>query len=172
MEANFIVSDYYFDSNDYSTPVKTSYNDRFTFYGVQGISKKIEFRMKRNSVSDQSSPFFFFPSKTYEYFSLSEINQEVQSSSNTGTILDIKIVLDNKYQVTSRQVYSLGDMVGQVGGMYSILFTFWSFFVGTISSRIYLNSLISSFYQVHKDKSTKVSPRKLIKEEVKEIPFK
>ena len=109
IEANFIVSDYYFDSNDYSTPVKTSYNDRFTFYGVQGISKKIEFRMKRNTVLDQSSPFFFVSSKTYEYFSLNEINQEVQSSSNNGTILDIKIVLDNKNKITLRQVYSLGD---------------------------------------------------------------
>ena len=63
-------------------------------------------------------------------------------------------------------------MVGQVGGMNSILFTFWSFFVGTISSRTYLNSLISSFYQVKKDKSAKVSPKKLIVEEAKEIPFK
>ena len=53
LEVNFIISDYYFDLNDYSNPIKSTYNDRLNYYGVRGITKKAEIRMKRNDISDQ-----------------------------------------------------------------------------------------------------------------------
>ena len=53
LQADFIITDYYFDPNDYSNPVKNTYNDKLKFYGVSGITKTAEIRMKRNDVTDQ-----------------------------------------------------------------------------------------------------------------------
>ena len=69
----------------------------------------MEIRMKRNVVSDQKSPFFYVPSEDYSFFSVEEVTENIYDSSKSSSVLDLNIVLDKKYQVINRQVYSLGD---------------------------------------------------------------
>ena len=64
-------------------------------------------------------------------------------------------------------MYTLGDLFGQVGGMDSILTSIGGILVGVFSTKIYMTSLLSNFYQVNKQESFKVSN---FKEERKENP--
>ena len=74
------------------------------------------------------------------------------------------------YQTIDRKVYSMSDMFGNIGGMDSVLWIFTSFFVGLFSSKIYMLSLVSSFYNtiVNKDTSQQIKSNKFLSEEVKQ----
>ena len=49
----FSMADYYFDSDDYSTPLKINVNDELKFWAVSGITKTIELRIWRTDVTVQ-----------------------------------------------------------------------------------------------------------------------
>ena len=69
------------------------------------------------------------------------------------------IVLDSKYNTINRTVYSMTDMFGQIGGMDSILVSAGSILVGIFSSKIFMSSLISTFYYVvSENQDSKVFP--------------
>ena len=72
----------------------------------------------------------------------------------------------------NRSVYSLGDMFGQIGGMDSIIANLGSIFVGVFSAKIFMESLLSTFYYVTSDrKETKIIPL-IIEEETKDLQVK
>ena len=161
---SFAVSDYYFDSSDYSSPQKININDNLSYKMASGFTKNIKLRIRRNDVSDTTSPFFYATSNDYSFFSFGEASQDI-SSSDPNAVLAVSVVLDNKYQTNSRQVYTLGDLFGQIGGMDSILTSIGGILVGVLSTKIYMASLLSTFYQVNKQESSKVAN---FKEERKE----
>ena len=53
IQYEFLLSNYYFDLNDYSSPVKNNIDDKLKFYSIQNILKDIEIRIKKNEVTDQ-----------------------------------------------------------------------------------------------------------------------
>ena len=163
---NLAITDYYFDSSDYSSPQKININDNLSYKMTSGFSKNIKLRIRRNDVSDTTSPFFYATSNDYSFFSFGEASQDI-SSSDPNAVLAISVVLDNKYQTISRQVYTLGDLFGQVGGMDSVLTSIGGILVGVFSAKIYMASLLSTFYQVNKQESSKVAD---LKEERKDNP--
>ena len=60
-------------------------------------------------------------------------------------------MLDEKYQTIERSVLTVGDLFGKVGGMDSILWIFALLFIKIVIKKIYLTSLISSFYNVQEE---------------------
>ena len=81
--------------------------------------------------------------------------------------------MDSKYNVINRTVYSMTDMFGQIGGMDSILVSAGSILVGIFSSKIFMASLLSSFYYVNSENdSSKVVPDSKIEESKESIANK
>ena len=81
--------------------------------------------------------------------------------------------MDSKYNVINRTVYSMTDMFGQIGGMDSILVSAGSILVGIFSSKIFMASLLSSFYYVNSENdSSKVVPDNKIEESKESIANK
>ena len=168
LSLTFAISDYYFDTSDYSSPQKININSDYKYYTVPGLTKNINLKLRRNDVSDTSSPFFYATSNEFSFFSMSEASQDISTLYNeSNVVLNIKVILDSKYQTIDRQVYTLGDLFGQVGGMDSILTSIGGILVGVFSTKIYMASLLSTFYQVNKQDSSKVEN---LKEERKENP--
>lgn len=50
----------------------------------------------------------------------------------------------------TRQVYTMGDMFSQIGGIFEVLLLFGGFIVGMFSIKLYMASLLSKLYQVEK----------------------
>ena len=139
----FLLTDYYFDSSDYSSPIKININDWFKFWGQKGVTKNVDLRIRRNEVVDQKSLLPFVTADSYSFLSIGDIFQDSSTLSNeTNVVLRIKFVLDLKYQSVQRTVYTVGDMFGQIGGMNSILLSIGSIIVGTIATKIYMASLL------------------------------
>ena len=168
------MTDYYFDSEDYSNPVKIFVNADLSYYTLKGMTKSIDVRIRKNEVTDQKSPYYFTPSESYSFFSIGETFVDTSALFyEPNTVLKINIALDSKYNVINRSVYSLGDMFGQIGGMDSIMVSIGSIFVGVFSAKIFMESLLSTFYYVTSDrKETKIIPLKIIEEETKDLQVK
>ena len=152
MKLGLTITDYYFDSNDYSNPVKINISTNNKFYLASSLTKFINAKVRRNDVIDITSALPFASSNRYSFFSVGEIFQDYYSEKADGVILDLKFIFDDKYQTINRTVFSVGDMFGKIGGMDSMLWMIASFFVGLFSSKLYKFSLVSSFYNVISDK--------------------
>ena len=129
-------------------------------------------KIRSNIVTDQPSPYPFSDSQSYEFYSIKEITNDVVLSQN-GQIFQMMFSFDNEYLQMSRSVYSLSDMVGQVGGFGGMLVSIFSFVVGIISTKVYQQSIMSDIYQVNSNiDNCRLLNNKIIPEENKENKFK
>ena len=169
MFVGFAIADYYFDIDDYSSPLKVNARNDITFIPTSGFTKVVNVKVRTNIVEDHPSPYPFSNSHSYEYYSVGEIVREVALSQN-GQILQITFTLDNEYLQMSRSVYSLADMVGQVGGFGGMLISIFSFVVGVISTKVYQQSIMSEIYQVNsnEDNSKRTTSNRIFHEEIKQ----
>ena len=115
------ISDYYFDSNDYSNPVKININTNNVFYLTSSLSKYVVIKIRRNDVTDTTNPSPFASSSSYSFFSIGETFQDYYTEKADGVVFDLTFSLDDKYQTIERTVFTFGDMLGKIGGMDSIL---------------------------------------------------
>ena len=168
---SFGITDYFFDTDDYTSPLKVNIRNDIVFTPVSGLNKLIDVKIRSNIVTDQPSPYPFSDSQSYEFYSINEITNDIVLSQN-GQILQMRFSLDNQYLQMSRSVYSLADMVGQVGGFGGMLISIFSFVVGVISTKIYQQSIMSDIYQVNSDINIRNANNKIIPEENKESQLK
>ena len=141
------VSDYFFDTDDYSSPLKVNFRNDVAFYPTDGFLKLVNIKVRYNTISDLSSPYQFASSSSYEFYSISDIKQDMNLDTS-GNLLQINFSLDNEYQQISRTVYNWSDAVGQIGGFGGLMNYIFSFLVGVLSTKIYSHSVMSNIYQV------------------------
>ena len=145
MVVSFGITDYFFDTDDYTSPLKVNFRNDINFNPASGLNKLINVKIRSNIVADQPSPYPFSDSRSYEFYSINEITNDIVLSQN-GQILKMTFSLDNQYFQMSRSVYNLTDMVGQVGGFGGMLISIFSLVVGVISTKIYQQSIMSDIY--------------------------
>ena len=130
-------------------------------------------KLQRKEVKDTKSPFPFSNSENYSLFSFGDLTQDYYVEQSDGILFDLYILLDDKYQAIDRNVFSLWDMFGYIGGMQSIILTTTGFFVGIFSKNTYLISLLSSFYYIKNTQNLKcieMQPN-ILNEEFKQPPI-
>ena len=172
MFVGFAITDYFFDIDDYSSPLKVNFRSDFTFYPASGFTKLINIKVRSNVVADEPNPYPFSSSQSYEFYSIGEIDRDMSISQN-GQIFQITFSFDNEYQQMSRSVYTLSKMIGQIGGFGGMLISIFSFVVGIISTKVYQQSIMSDIYQVNSNiNNSRLSKNKIIPEENKESQFK
>ena len=57
---------------------------------------------------------------------------------------------DHRYDIFNRKVYSILELLGDIGGLYGALLGIGLLFVGFISSRIFISDIMQKIYQVRK----------------------
>ena len=65
-------------------------------------------------------------------------------------IIDIYLMLGPYKNTYSRSVYTVMDLLGNVGGVYGLLQSVWGIFVGVISTQIMLASVFRRLYYTNK----------------------
>ena len=65
-------------------------------------------------------------------------------------IVSVYFRLDSYFDNYSRRIYSLGDLLGQVGGLYSSILIIGALFVGIFSERLFVSSILRKIYQIDK----------------------
>ena len=68
-------------------------------------------------------------------------------------MFNIIIKTESSDMIFERRVYSLGDLIGQLGGFYSALFFFGKLLMVSIQSNIYFSSILGKLYFENKKDS-------------------
>ena len=82
MVVAFGITDYFFDTNDYTSPLKMDFRNDITFTPASGLKKQINVKIRSNIVTDQPSPYPFSDSQSYEFYSINEIKNDIILSQN------------------------------------------------------------------------------------------
>ena len=61
--------------------------------------------------------------------------------------------LDKNYHMIQRRVYTLSDMVSQVGGLFEIVCMLYAFLAGLVLDRLYFLTLFKDVFYVQKDET-------------------
>ena len=96
------------------------------------------FWFENNSVNDGYSYYPYSSSRDYDFFSIGDQNIDFSDKDSSGEFLVINLKLDSKYQVIQRQVFTILDLISQVGGVNQIVLLLLSFLINIICSRVYI----------------------------------
>ena len=81
------------------------------------------------------------------FVNVDRVDQKIRDSRNDN-LLTIRFVKDYNYDSYERQVFSLLDLFGNLGGLFEVLFILGGLTVGSFIDKLFHYSIISSFYQV------------------------
>ena len=151
------LTDYYFDSNDYENPIQMNPSANLEYVPIGTMKKTLNIKLMKNSVKDTYNYFPYTDSKDYEFFSLGERYIDISNQNITGEFMVINFMLDSKYQVIQRRVFSLLDLIGQIGGVNQIVLVLLSFVMNIFIYKVYIETLLSNFYQLDTESSHKKS---------------
>lgn len=74
--------------------------------------------------------------------------------------------MDKYFSAYERRIYSIGDMLGQAGGLYGTALIVGGLFVSAVANRLFVSSILNKLYQIDigreesmsKDKAKKLDP--------------
>lgn len=157
---NLPIITHYFDLYDYENPVKTSFDDRFSYRLTLGYTKVVNLYVKRNFVSLQDSLIQWGQSAQEMFYSIDRTQTDLSDYYGDGTLFEINLVIDPSSDYYERTVYSLLDMTGQVGGLYEVVKMIVGGIVGYFANKLFIFSIMNKLYQVDSspDLSSKVCP--------------
>ncbi|CAI2386814.1 unnamed protein product [Moneuplotes crassus] len=157
------TSNYYFDIDNYESPLNITFEDEFSFPLLNYMTVEKTLKVRINKAYDYTSIWYPSEPKEYTYYSIESVKDSLQAENGSGDLARINIILDKNYNIVERKVYTFYDMLGQVGGVMGIIYSLGSVCVNIFSGKIYIMTLLSYFYKVERRPDTqKVSPSQKI----------
>lgn len=134
--------------NDYSQPIQYLIDDGLYWELVPGIRKKADIYIRQNlaEIEDSYIQLGFKTSK--KFYQVQTTSERFESESSSGDVLSIYIRYDKTSDKYERQIYSLGELVGQAGGFYGALIGLGSIFIFIFSERLFASSVLKKIYQI------------------------
>lgn len=152
----------YIDYSDIENPLKYAYVDKY----VVNINPKaytvhsIYVRKNKYSLDDN---LLYGDIKNGSFYTISE-QQSSQYPYYPGSICEITFNIDNQIMNYERKVYNLYDMIGDVGGIYSVLISIFLLFMNKYTEKLY-NYSATTDYLRYKSNLTTTKARQDILEE-------
>ena len=82
----------YFDSDDYTSPLKINLSTSVEFNTVPGTTKNVSVKIRRSDVSDVKNWYPFAPTNSFSFFSVGEITQDTSARSYISNFKLIKLL--------------------------------------------------------------------------------
>ena len=76
----------YFDSEDYTSPVKINVSNNPQFSTVPSTAKNINVKVRRTDVSDIKNWYPFAPTESYSFFSIGDATQDTSNRSYSSIL--------------------------------------------------------------------------------------
>jgi len=136
----------YFDFKDYSDPVKQYLQQGDLSYLIQDFAQLIDITIQENNAETFDSIFFNVSPEEERFYSVGERRYKVAPESSINAIFRIRFTLDDAVITHERTVFTILDMIGQIGGVYGLLFLLGQVIFGYISEKYFLRSVISKLF--------------------------
>ncbi len=79
-------------------------------------------------------------------FALIENTRTYEDSLTDDTLATIYFRMDSKYYSYTRDVYTVLELMGDIGGLWSALFSIGSILISFLTKRLFLSSLMREMY--------------------------
>lgn len=76
------------------------------------------------------------------------------------------IRFDSQYNTYKRQIYSVQAFLGDIGGLYSSLFSIGAIFISFFNNRLFLSAILKNLYQVKDFKGPVTINESLVPDEI------
>ncbi|TNV85532.1 hypothetical protein FGO68_gene3405 [Halteria grandinella] len=143
----------YFDYNDFTIPIKSLIDDSvFTLIESDKI-KRLNFYVMKSYIQLQDEYFQLGQSVTDNFANVVNLRPYDDSNeSDDGTVVQIFIRYDSRYDYYERRVYSMLELLGDIGGLQQSLYIIGLIMCQFFTYRIFLSSVLKQIYQVKHDK--------------------
>ena len=143
----FMVSNNYLDFDNYNEPIQSFLDDRFYWDLAPGLRKKSDIYVKKSEANFIDDFIQLGQSNDITFYQISTMRDSVVIEDTDLQIMSIYFRFDSNYDTYYRRVYSIGDLLGQTGGMYSSILLIGATFVGIFSERLFVSSILRKIYQ-------------------------
>lgn len=137
----------YFDSDDFENPVKQFIDSR-RYFPVQFHTKHgADVYITRTYASLDDSIVPFMSSKNMSFYSVNNINYFTADPNRFGySLTQINIRIDYEFDLYERSVYTIMDLLSDIGGIQNSLLIIGLLIVGLANEKLFFASLIREIY--------------------------
>lgn len=136
------------DLKDYVKPIQYLIDDGLFWELVPGFRKKTDIFLRKNEAEFEDAYIQLgFPQES-EFYQVVETTDRFETESNSGDVLSIYLRIDKITDTYERQIYSIGELLGQTGGFYGALIGIGSLFLFIFSERLFVSSVLRKIYQI------------------------
>lgn len=143
-----VVSNTYVDFDNYQQPVQSFLDDKFFWDLMPGFRKKTDIYFRKNEAQLVDDLVQLGQSTRLSFYQVKTFREQTELEGTDLQFASIYFRFDAYYDVYQRRVYSLGDLFGQIGGLYSSVFVVGAVFVAVFSERLFVSSILRKIYQI------------------------
>ncbi|CDW87303.1 UNKNOWN [Stylonychia lemnae] len=150
---SFAYVNTFFDQNNFNEEkqFKKFVDDSLFFHLESQRIKKANFYIQLQEANMQDDYIQFGQAHNYKFFHVENIRTYDDSyTEEDGNVVTVYLRLDNHYDVYQRKIYSILELLAELGGLYRSLFTIGLLFIGLIAQKLFLIDIMHSTYQVRK----------------------
>lgn len=137
-----------FDFNDFEDPIKTFVDDSIFFELESDRAKKVNFFTMKSEAELEDDYLQLGQQENLEFFNVQ--NMREYEDKFGGSYINFYIRYDSQYNIYERKIYSIMDLLGDIGGLAESLYILGMLFVGFISHRLFISSILRRVYQVRR----------------------
>ena len=142
------MRDHYFDLDDYETPIKAYFNDKYEYYGDSNMTKEVSFYIQQNEAILNDNYLSINGQEEVEKFiSIGDYHTST-ITRNPAHVFKMSLSKSDHYFSYERNVYTILDFLGDLGGIYEIFMTLGYMFVTLFTSTAFYYSILPKIYQV------------------------
>eukprot|EP00347_Sterkiella_histriomuscorum_P015758 403355792 len=163
----------YFDFKSFGQEINYYLDDSLYYDLERDASKQTNIFIQRNLIKLQDDYVQYGQSQDKEFFQIQKalLNVDDNAYDNLNYIRAF-IRMDKNYDIYERQIYSLGQILGELGGLKTSLFLIFSTLVGIYAQKITYLKISQEIFQVkskhHKvQKNQKIQATNFIQEQGK-----
>ena len=143
-----LISNNFIDFDNYVSPVQNFLDDKYFWDLAPGLRKKNDIYIRKNGANFIDDYIQLGQSNQLSFYQVSSMRESVVIEDTDLQIVSVYFRLDANYDNYYRRVYSIGDLLGQTGGLYSSVLMIGGFIVGIFSERLFISSILHKIYQI------------------------
>jgi hypothetical protein len=174
-EVDITMIDHYFDFHSFDNPIKSYMTQRYYYSFLKDYYKYAQVYIRENNLELMDSVFQYQDYDRKKFYSIAdEVHDYYEGYDNYWALI---FRADDREITHTRTVYSLFDMVAQIGGVYGVLSSIALLIFGSYSERMMYYWVLRKSYQFNSKEETTIpvytedEKKKLGKNKAEDVAF-
>ncbi|CAI2380995.1 unnamed protein product [Moneuplotes crassus] len=145
-----VMIDSYFDRKSFSNPIKSYLTQKYFYTLEDGFFSNTDIFLRENILNMHDDYTLLEGSKDGKFYSVAgeKTSRYKWSYRHLGRV---NLYLDAETVTYERQVFTVADLLGNIGGIFSLLQSLAGIIVGMYADRVFKHSIISKLYTFDTD---------------------